>query len=513
MKKLTLKVISLIVFVCMAVSVFSSCGEEKKSKDAGDYLKKIIEKSFPESEAKPQYNSAMTEIIYNPTESDPLGIGLNVKSYANVFGEAVSIIKLNGSDSSLDLSVYSGGESVIVASDIFPHKAYGMTVSEFEAVLDSLGAYGSEDMPDMNMANPFVGANINAVIGAFENNAEDIEKIAEKYLEFFEDCVNEATEESVTEDEGITVEIRFNSDCAKKFIKDIFTEMKKDKELKQLFKDILNSSQLPKDEVDGILSEYDAMFESDEFLDGIFDEINENFFSVSFKVEADKEYNAKNVLLSLDLENGSSYKLELDITSKNNVSLKVAVTENIDGQAITVQTVYSIKTEEDSEKLNGEIKIETSIEGQKTSVTYKLDWNKVSEDYKVSVLSPYQTLTAEGKMKIGEKSESITVTKIDITEETFEADGPLTYSFDLDVKINTVKDEKLPAFPTEYKGILELTQEEIDEIMETLSEHSVIGLIMDMIMGTPDYDEDFENSFDDFYDDMYEDYDDFYGDF
>ena len=475
------------VFVIGAL--LTSCTTEKKKNVTVDYLQKIIEKTFNEEAPAPE--NTRTEVVFKPTASLPVPGLDSVKliSYTGTSSESVLLGEAIYEGKKTDISVYSGGTSFVIGSSLFGNTKYGLEAddledlisliySEYEGVTDyddTDYGYGAslQDPTDIISGISDILATIEAEYG------KTIASLSEKYLGIFTDAASTATENHVDVEGNITVTISFNTDCAKKMIKDIFNEAKKDKELKGLATDILVLTGMDES---AAKAQVDAFFSNDDFLSSICEGLESTPFSVEVVVKADLEYNMTAFSFALNASDGLKMKTFFDMSNSGKTEFGYSV-EMFDydfGQSIKNGVKYIISSHSD----NGIEKIDisavlTSYGYEQEMDMYSMTYNTANGEYTVSSELIGMQITGiegtpleiSGVILTNDKKTTTTVTEIKISDAVYEADVTL-------IKETGVT---LPKFPTDFKGILDITEDDLNEIKNAVEANPLISEISKLI--------------------------------
>ncbi len=506
-------IISLLLSVVLVLSVFAGC--DPKKKETGpmtpfDYLEKIIEKTFTESEQKAE--NALASITFKPTEALPVpGLGeLKVDSYAGTSGQSIVLMDMLYNEENIDLSIYAGGTSFIVSSSILGETKYGFGEEDLESILELLtGMLGgsSETMPT-NEDLDYEGGAVAPVGGATQlystimalmatldgENADKLVSFNEKYLTLISKSVEDAVKSSVKTENNIEVAFELDNDGAKKIITDLFTALRNDKDLKAFVVELLAATGMDKTEAE---TEYDKLF-SDESLNDAIASINEEQVTLVITFKADKNY----ILTGYGIKStsdGSVSEALFDFADKNNIRIVSGGSDTYDGETYTYSEELLIKTVKSGDVSKTTVTQTNTYDGESESdELMSIETNAKTGEYTFTVYSTeytddYEevTTTVSYSGKITETEDSTVLTVAEIS-----ADGK---SVTVDLTLTVKTGVTLPSFPTDYKNILEVTNDEFNEIKEQIM-NSPIGDILASIPGEDDgYDDDDIVDGDDFY--------------
>ncbi len=482
-------------------TLLSSCETKKKRSETVDYLQKIIEKTFDKEAPAPE--NTRTELIFKPTSSMPVSDLDSVKltSYSGTSFESAVFAEAIYKGEKTDISVYSSGTSFIIGSSLFGNTKYGLTSEELEALLPLIfggaGGYDDEDIRESTAQSPAeIFSAISGILPMIEGKFDEkIVSLSEKYLDIFADTAARATENHVDVEGNITVTVSFNTDCAKKMIKDIFNEAKKDKELKSLIAELLVSAGMDEEEAKDEISDF---FSDQDVLNSIYDGLESAPFSVEVIVKADLEYNLTAVSYALNSSDGTKIKTYFDISDASRMQfgysieyfdyellefvndgrlITVSVSDNEDGLNIKVD-VSSVVSSGGYDLIMGLYSLSLSVKNGEYTLSSDLIDSAVTED---TSAMPFKI---SGTVAYENKKATVTVTEVKLADNAYSTDITLTEETGV----------TLPKFPTDFKGMLDITESDLNGIKEAATSNPLIAKIAELI--------EYYSSFEDDYDDL-----------
>ena len=461
--KRTVKILSVFLALAMVLCAFASCTEKKKT-SASDYLEKMLENSASAG----NYKTCYEEITVDPSVFLGEGSGLGdikVGLLTNNSGEMVFSANVGANGENTDVNVFYSGNSLVVSSSML-ESAYGMSFTELSSLLSMFGGTGIEPEFDAELS----GA-ASLVTGLMNTHGEKIGKILSKYIEVIVNAIDGAAEQKVElTSSTITVDIKFNSDSAKKVIKDVYNTLKKDKDLRKLVEDLAKTAS--PDEYQAIVASYDAIFENDDMLEQLFAVMNEHDFEIGFSVTSDKQYQIKAFGISGEY-NGSGVSLKIDATNENDIVISVMA--SVEGQIVSARV--NIKTE----KADGATKTSAILTmdmgyGAMSAEIFYIEL-KDNGEFTVALSSDLMGLFGGEMMDEGTVSGNLAEIKGTYKEEG-KSSGEV---INIGVTVKTVYDVEFPKFPADYKLITELGEEDLNEIMESVMGDPVVSFIMEMV--------------------------------
>ena len=475
MKK-TVKILSVFLALVMVLCAFTSCTEKKKT-SASDYLEKMLENSANAG----NYKTCYEEITVDPSVFLGEGSGLGdikVGLLTNNSGETVFSANVGANGENTDVNVFYSGNSIVVSSSML-ESAYGMSLTELSSLMSMFGVTGAEPELDAELSDA-----ASLVTGLMNTHGEKIGKILSKYIEVIVNAIDGAAEQKVDiTSSTITVNIKFNSDSAKKVIKDVYNTLKKDKDLRKLVEDLAKT--VSPDEYQAIVASFDAIFENDDMLEQLFAVMNEHDFEIGFSVTSDKQYRIKAFGVSGEY-NGSGVSLKIDATNENNIILSVMA--SVEGQIVSAQV--NIKTVANGNDKNVSADLTVNMAGeQMTANIFNINL-KESGEFTIAISSDMMYVfggTILGDEELGENLVEITGTFKEEGKSTELTIANVTNSVGetvtLNITVKTTYDVEFPKFPADYKLVTELGEEDLNEIMESVMGDPVVSFIMEMVEG------------------------------
>ncbi len=470
--KTTVKFLSLVLAVVMIAASFASCSSKKKS-TASDYLEKIFDVGNTETI---EYDVIREDISFNPSVFLGPESGFENVSFSVYTGKSGTVLDLGAvaGGQNTNVMLFYSGESVAIKSNVLGDKALGMSLSELQVLLEQLG--GAAPYAD----NAFEGgasiglggllSGSGAMGDLLAENGEKIEKFVAKYVQVLADSIDNAAEQSVKVSSDITVNVKFNGDSAKKAIKDVYNTLKRDRELRKFVEDIAKT--VAPDEYQAIIAGYDSIFESDDVLEQLFAMISEYDAEIGMTVVADKQYNLKALKLYADVE-GYEVSFSFDGTDENNIKLALKMDmgeENFEVQMNikTVTTGDVTKTALIVSGLGAEsfevLSVETDAEG---NYTLRVDGDILG----MFVLNSVETIgVIEIKGKVVEAEGMVSVDTVVV--------GDMEIKLGLTMK--TTLNGEMPAFPSDYDLITDLTEADLVELQEKIMSDPVISYLAEL---------------------------------
>ena len=292
MRNRLLSVISFLMATVLVFGVlFTSCSPKKKESQITQYLDKIIEATF---EKLTSTNNQVTTSKVTVNNTADLGIphfvGMETTLITRKNGELASNTELVLDSGKLDISLYNSDETVVFSSGAIGSAKYGF---ELENAGTVLGLFGSMLDPSVPETTPdgFAVSELLGSLGGIDvlldgNNPELVYDILEKYVEIISEAAQSACKSNIKSGDEITVVVEFNTPSTKKLIKDVFTAIKQDDELKVLIEAALVSNGMTQEQAQEQIDE----ILSDETARSLYDELDASPFTLTATVKANKDY-------------------------------------------------------------------------------------------------------------------------------------------------------------------------------------------------------------------------------
>ncbi len=465
--KLT-SVISLLVATILVLgTLFSSCAPAKKESEATKCLNKIFEATFAGVEV-PEPQVTTSKLTFNNTADIgiPHFVGGEMTLMTGKSGESALVADVTLDSGKIDLSVYNAGTTVILGSSAIGSTMYGMELSDAGTLLG--GLMGSL-VPGQSLPSPVASedAAISGLLGSLSgigslldaNNAEKVYSLLEKYAKIIANAAESTCESKVDTGDDVNVTVEFNTDSAKKLIKDVFSELKKDNGVKTLVESVLVSGGMSKEDAKDQIS---AIF-SDETVKSVYDTLDAAPFALKVEVNANKDYILEGISVQIKSQ-GATTKVFFDASAEGKIELGISTSVTFEGIAYKQEykLVLENKTVDGADvfkvdlitTLNGNAMADTlfksEVKGGKYAVTVRVP-DETSD-------AGYYDMTLGGEMTTdGNKSQ--------FTIDTATAFGN---TLNVDLKIETEVGGTMPEFPTEFKNILQVTGDEFNTIMNNL---------------------------------------------
>ncbi len=451
-------------------TVFTSCADNERGPEVGKYINKILEATF--SGEPMEVVNTKSDITINASEGLPIPHfqSANLTLYGGASGESILLAEAALDVGEIDFSLYNAGLTFIASSSLIGDKNYGFEMTDMGTLFQLIGSFapGMEaPVADSGLEAPgsanSVGGLINSMTGISSllngDTPEKVYSILEKYAKIIADAAEGACKGKVQTGETVEVSVEFNTDSAKKLVKDVFAALKKDKALKDIVTDVLVTSGMDKDEASAQIS---AIF-GDETARYIYDMLDSMPFSFIATFGADADY----VLSSFSVEiksDGTSYKLYVDGSVENCLALGMI-------NSVSIPDYGIFKTEE---KITLETKTENGAEIFEINTVSIIDGvpsakrvfrsELKDENYVITVLAsdpetnePLDVILRGTNKTEGNKN-TVTLTSVTAYGNT------LAY----DITIVTETGVTLPKFPTEYVKLLDLTGDEFNAIIDNL---------------------------------------------
>ncbi|MBE6582311.1 MAG: hypothetical protein E7648_03500 [Ruminococcaceae bacterium] len=473
-------VISLFLATVLVLgTLFTSCSPKKKESQAAKYLEKIMEATFSGLEdTAPQ--ATTSKFTFNSTAdfNIPHLVGAQMTLISGINGESFADSEITLDSGKVDLSVYNVGTTVVVGSSAIGATKYGFELSDASTIMNLFGSMFVPSAPEVapadGLGNVAPESSASGLLGALDGinslldgeNPEKVYAILEKYVAVISDAAESACKSDVKTGDEITVTVEFNTASAKKLLKDVFSSLKKDKELKSILESALVAGGLGKPEAK---VQVEALL-SDDALKAIFDMLDASPFTFAAIFCADKNY----VLNGISIEyasQGAKTSLFFDAKTEGKVEVGYSASVTVDGafhrqeQKIVFESktdlgadVFEIsRVEIVDNNAYAETILKTTVKDGKYSVTVRVN-DEVEGPYNVTLAGDIE---AEGS-------------KSTITLTSATAFGTTLM---LDVKVETETGGTVPAIPTNFKNILDVTGDEFKVIMNNLK-NSPLGQFM-----------------------------------
>ncbi len=449
--------------------VFTSCTGNKRGPEVGKHLNKILEATF--SGEPIEAVNTRSDITINASEGLPIPYfqSANLTLYGGASGESILLGEATVDDAQFDFSLYNAGLTFIAGSSLLGDKNYGFEITDMGTLFQLIGSFapGAEAPADNafeapGSANP-VGGLINSMTGISSllngDTPKKVYSLLEKYAKIIADAAEGACNGSVQTGETVEVSVQFNTDSAKKLVKDVFAALKKDKALKDIITDVLVTSGIDKDEASAQISS----ILSDETARYVYDMLDAMPFSFTATFGADKDYvlNAFSVEIKSD---GVSYKIYIDGSAENCIALGMINSVSIPDYG-TFKTEEKITLETKTENGTEIFEINTLSISDGVPTAKRIFRSELKdENYVITVLAtdpetnePLDVILRGTNKTEGNKN-TVTLTSVTAFGNT------LAY----DITIVTETGVTLPKFPTEYVKLLELTGDDFNDIIENL---------------------------------------------
>ncbi len=477
------RIISLLIALFLVLgAAMTSCAPKKKETQVAKYLNKILEATFSGLEDT-ELQVTTSKLSFKNTEDIriPYIDGINATIITGKNGEMVSSAELLFGEDKVDLSIYNAGLTYIVGSGLLGNNKYGFELTDMGALMGIFSSLfiPAQPAPDATPVNEAFGAtdsaaSLGGLLGSLEginslldgNNPEKVYGLIEKYANIFADAASGACKGKVETGDTVKVTVEFNTDSAKKFIKDVFASLKKDKDLKSIIEGVLVTSGMPKEEAAGMVDAY----LSDEMARTIYDMLDASPFTFKAVVSADKDYILNGISVELKLD-AVSYKVFFDSSEEGKAELGFTTSMSYEGTFSKQENkiVFENKTLDGAEifEINtitvvdnnayAERILRTEVKDGKYTLTVRIP-DDVEGPYDMTIAG---TVAAEGSKT------ALTVTSATAFGNTLA----------VDLTVETEIGGTLPAFPTDFKNILDVTGDELDEILDMLEE-SPLGQFM-----------------------------------
>ncbi len=478
-------VISLLMATIIVLgALFTSCAPEKKESQVAKYLNKILEATFAGiDDSEPQVTTSKLNFKNTPDLGIPHFVGAEMTLITGLNGESVISTDLTLDSGKADLSIYNAGLTVIAGSSILGSEKYGFELTDAMSLVELFTAYFMPVQPAPGLtpntaandtASEQAGSSISGLLGSLEginslldgNNPEKVYGLLEKYAKIIANAAEGACKSNVKTGNEVVVSVEFNTDSAKKLIKDVFASLKKDKELKSIVESVLVTSGIPKDEAKAQL---DAIF-SDEMARTIYDALDAAPFTLKAEVNADKDY----ILTGVSIEyksQGSGIKLFYNGEEEGKAELGFVNT--VSGEGVFHRQENKIVFE--SKTVNGtdmfeisSVQIVDNNAHAETLFKTEIKDGKYTATMQIpdDVEGPW-SLTIAGETKTEGKTSTLSITSATAFGRTLA----------VDLTVVTEIGGTVPEFPTNFKNILDVTGDEFKAITDKL-ENSPLGQFM-----------------------------------
>ena len=486
--KLTSVISLLMATVLVLGALFTSCAPEKKGSQVVEYLTKILEATFADLETA-EIPTTTSKLTFNNTAD--LGIphllSANLSVMTGKNGETASSAEVILDNGKADFSVYNVGTSVIVGSSVLGASKYGFELTDMPSII---GIFSSFFMPTQPAPEQNVNGNNTANNGATApessatglgnlfgslaginslldgNNPEKVYGLLEKYVKIVSDAAEGACRSNIETGDAVKVTVEFNTDSAKKLIKDIFASLKKNKDLKSIVEGVLVTSGMTKDEAK---AQIDAIF-SDEMARSLYDMLDAAPFEFKAVVGATSEYILNEISVEYKSQ-GTTFKLFYDATEEGKVALGYTTSVSVEGSFHREENKieFVTKTFDGAEifEVNRISIIDNNAHAEPIFKTETKDGNysvtiRVPDD----VEGPYD-MTVSGTIEETENKSTLTLTSATAFGNTLS----------VDLTVVTEIGGTLPEFPTSFKNLLDVTADEFKAIENNIK-NSPLGQFM-----------------------------------
>lgn len=467
-------VISLLMATVLVLgALFTSCSPTKKESKAAKYIDKIMEATFSGlNESAPQVKT--TKLTFNNTA------GLNVPHFVNAQatvitgknGESAITSEITLDSGKVDFSLYNVDTTVVVGSSALGASKYGFELSDAGTVLNLFGSMflpakptvPPAENPDGTVAPESAATGLIGALGGVSSllegeNPEKVYALLEKYVEVISNAAKNDCKSEVKTGDEISVTVEFNTASAKKLIKDVFSSLKKDKELKSILENGLMSKGMTKAEAK---AQVDALL-SDDTMRSIFDMLNASPFTLNVIFTASKDYILNGLTVEYTaggitneyffsakelgkIELGYSVSGTLDGVHHEQAQKFVFESKLVDGASVfTLSNVLTFDGNSFSDTL-----VKATIQGDKYSVTYRV----ADETLDVG----FYDVTISGNITVTENKSTVTLTSATALGKTVA----------LDLAIETEVGGSDPVIPTDFKNLLNVPADEFKLIINNL---------------------------------------------
>lgn len=473
------RIISLFIALFLVLgAAMTSCAPKKKESQVAKYLDKILEATFAGIEnTEMQVTTSKVTLNNTPDLDIPHFVNANMTLITGINGEMVSSAEVALDSGKFDFTVYGAGLTYIVGSSVLGNNKYGFELTDISALM---GLFSSLFVPtEPAPVNEAFGAvdsatSLGGLLGSLEginslldgNNPEKVYGLLEKYANIIADAASDACKGKVENGDAVKVTVEFNTDSAKKLIKDIFASLKKDKDLKNIIEGVLVISGMPKEEASETVNAY----LSDEMARTIYDMLDASPFTFKAVVSADKDYILNGISVELKLDT-VTYKIFFDSSEAGKAELGFATSMSYEGTFHKQENkvVFENKTLDGADifEINTITVADSNAYAERILRTEVKDGSytltvRVPDD----VEGPYD-MTIAGSIETEGNKTTLTVTSATAFGNTLA----------IDLTVETEVGGTLPAFPTDFKNILDVTGDELDTILDMLEE-SPLGQFM-----------------------------------
>ncbi len=473
-------VISLLMATILVIgTLFTSCAPENKESQVAKYLNMILEATFSGiDDSEPQVTTSKFIFKNTPDLSIPHFESAEITMLTGVNAEMVVNADVLLDSGKFDLEIYNAGLTVVAGSSIFGNDMYGFELTDFTSII---GLVSSMFIPAQPAPSPIDNsseesptAGISGLLGSIEgigslldgNNPEKVYGLLEKYAKIISNAAESACKSNIQTGDKVSVSVEFNTDSAKKLIKDVFSALKKDKELKSIIESVLVSSGIPAEEAKAQL---DAIF-SDEMARGLYDMLDAAPFSLKAVVSADKNYVLNGITVEYKAD-GSTFKLFYNGQEAGKTELGYVNTISAEGvfHRQESKVVFESKTVNGTEMFEVSTVqiVDNNAHAQSIFKTEVKDGK-----YTATMLIPDDvegpwSLILSGAVEEGDKESTLTLTSATAYGNT------LT----LDVTVVAEIGGTVPEFPTNFKNVVDMTGDELDRLLDKI-EDSALGQLM-----------------------------------
>ena len=484
-------IISLFLCVVLAVTCFAFSSCQKKKTTPTEYFFDAIEATFEKSN-----NGAFADLINKAMNGGSLELAFNNTNDLEDLGFPIDSISfkeyLKGKDyASVDMSLGMNGnvaniktfatlDKVAISSSSFGDKIYEINFDK-EKYLNSVFA----DSDCRYSLAPLFGEN-GEIFERMESSAEfskELTKILEKYGDILVDLIDEKATVTLSEEEdGKVVTIEINNDSLKAILKEVYSSVKKDSELRNFVVQFLKLVELSNGSADGessaslfggfTIEDYDEALADEEGFQDLLDAIDETPFSIKTTIHTDKNDMINLMELSVNVgadgeEVGIILGLDMKDENKTVISLKAVGDDAPQVLADGINIVYEI-TENTDTKLASELSVSLKSEGMEIELAiFNFEIEKASGEYKISLPitglvlgSASSQISLSGKYLAENDSLEFSVESLYIFETTVE----------LDISLKVLAKDTIPEYPKNVTDFFTLDEDDIDEIIEAWGE-------------------------------------------
>ncbi len=532
-------VICVMLSVIMTVGVFFSSCEKKpadKTMTAAEYLEKISEKNFS---AEYESVNTRTDITVKPTADIPLPFdSLSLTEYVGTSGESAVFVNTILEGNPLDISLYVGGENAVIGSSLMGDTTIGLRYDDIGSFLEGLlGSYLGDAAPydydeyygdweeDYYFDDPFASAGMSeedlfAILSLLSSAemteaASKLAAYAEDYVSFLSDSIDKASNSDVKDANGkITVTTEFNTDSAKKIVKDLYNKLKNDSKLKSFIAETV--APIAGIEESEILAQIESLFEGDELYDELLAAFDENKFSLKTEVKAKSDYTLLGIETSLTFEGLGKVSFKFDLEDENDVKIAYLI-ESYDEMSNSyyadMRLGMSFKTAVSGDVTVYSVSYDMMVSEDDTDMSATLftyAYNEKSGEFTLSVMpeDEYESVSFVGTLLTEDNKATCAVNKIEA------AGAPIAVDVTCVIETNA----ELPKFPTDFKNVFELTEEDLAALTASIEADPLFPVLVSLFEQLGGFEDDpFEDQWpeydwseddwteDDWYDDWSED--------